>query len=696
MSRVPAEVPAPVPPVPQPRLRRRRRRRHAGRSVAVVALLLMAALGIATVAVAVVVVASDPAAVIGCRLENERARPVPRASFMTASDGSLLGALPAPRVGEPVPMARMSRWLPLATVAIEDRRFWQHGALDYEGIARAAWIDAQRGRAVQGGSTLTQQLVRARYLGPTAMTLPRKLREACLATELAQRWSKRRILESYLNSVFYGHGAFGVEAAAQTFFGRPARRLTLRQAALLAGLPQAPTVYDPLRRRPVARARRNDVLAAMHRAGQISTAAYRRAVARGLGLHPGRRYRLQGPPSFTDFALRETYRRFGLRARFKGLRVQTTVNRRMQRLADQAIARWLHLPGDPAAALVAIDPRDGAIRAMSAHVPSGVPMRFNLATQGHRQAGSAFKTFTLTAALERGISLGSVWNGPPSLPIPDRRCMTGTQQWVVHNFADETAGTMSLLSAIAHSVNTIFAQVSLRIGPRAVVAMAHRLGVTSPLRPVCSITLGPEGVTPLEMTRAFATLAAGGVRRTPEALERVTAPGGRVLARLRARGKRVISAQLASHVTYALSGVVLAGTGMAANPGRPAAGKTGTAENNKDAWFCGFVPQLAACVWMGHPQAEIPMHYVAGFEPVVGGSVPARIWHDFMVGALAGRPVRPLPTIQSSAVQSVAGSGSAAPPPATSPGIYQSSPSTPTTTTPGVTTPATTTTPAGH
>jgi penicillin-binding protein 1A len=666
--------------VPQPRLRRRRRHRYEGRRVAVVALLLVGALAVATATVAVIVVATDPAAIVGCRLDAEHTRRVPRTSFMTARDGSRLGALPAPRIGEPVPISRMSRWLPLATVAIEDRRFWQHGALDYQGIARAAWIDAQRGRIVQGGSTLTQQLVRTRYLGPAPMTLRRKLNEACLATELAQRWSKRRILEAYLNSVFYGHGAFGVEAAAQTLFSRPARRVTLRRAALLAGLPQAPTLYDPLRHRRVALARRNEVLAAMHHAGQISTAAYRAAVSHGLGLHPGARYRLHGPATFTDFALHQTYRRFGLRARFAGLHVQTTLNPRMQRLADQAISRWLHLPSDPAAALVAMDPRDGAVRAMSAHVPSGRPMLFNLASQGHRQAGSAFKVFTLTAALYRGIPLSSVWQGPSSLTIPDKRCLNANGPWVVRNFADESAGTMTLLSAIAHSVNTIFAQVSQRIGPRAVVQMAHRLGVTSPLTPVCSITLGPEGVTPLEMTRAFATLAARGVRRTPTALERVTGPDGRVLKRLRAGGRRVISAGLAARATYALSGVVLAGTGMAANPGRPAAGKTGTAEENKDAWFCGFVPQLATCVWMGHPQAEIPMHDVAGFEPVVGGSVPARIWHDFMVGALQGRPVRRLPTVQSSAVQSVLGSGTP-PPTATTTGAV----------TPGVTTPATTT-----
>jgi penicillin-binding protein 1A len=202
---------------------------------------------------------------------------------------------------------------------------------------------------------------------------------------------------------------------------------------------------------------------------------------------------------------------------------------------------------------------------------------------------------------------------------------------------------MTLAQAIAHSVNTIFAQVVMRVGPPAVVDVAHRMGIRSPLKPVCSITLGPEGVSPLEMTTAFATLAARGVRHDPHAVSRVALPSGRVIARLRSRGERALSTSVADRVTSALEGVVRAGTGVAANPGRPAAGKTGTAEGFKDAWFCGYVPQLAACVWIGYPHAETPMQSLDGFAQVVGGSVPARIWHDFMTPALAGEPVLPLP-----------------------------------------------------
>jgi len=638
---------------PAPRLRRLRRYRHAGRRVIVLAVLLFAVLAAATAAIAVVAVVRDPTLVLRCDLADWPARRLPQVSFMTAADGHRFGALPAPRRREPVPTAQMSRWLPRATVAIEDRRFWQHGALDYRGILRAAVADVKHGAAVQGGSTLTQQLVRRRYLGSRHITLRRKLDEACLAIKLERRWSKARILETYLDTVFYGHGAFGVESAARIYYGRRAADLTLAQAALIAGLPQAPSDYDPLRHPHAARVRRDEVLAAMRHAGEISRARYRRAVAKGLRLRPGHRYGFHGPAAFTGYALREVDRRFGPRARFEGLHIRTTINRRLQRVAHRAITGRLRTPSDPAAALVAIDPRSGAIRAMSAYVPSGRHLHFNLASQGRRQAGSAFKVFTLTAALEQGIPLSSVWHGPPSLTIADRRCMTGTTFWQVHNFADEAAGTMTLLSAIAHSVNTIFAQVSLRIGVHKVVKMAHRLGVTSPLTPVCSLTLGPEGVSPLEMTSAFATLADHGMRHRPEALQRVKGPDGRVPERLRTAGKRVVAAHVADQATYALSSVVLSGTGVAANPGRPAAGKTGTAEDTKDAWFCGYVPQMAACVWMGYPQAEIPMHSVEGFEPVVGGSVPARIWHDFMVQALRRRPVLPQPTISRSAVQRI-------------------------------------------
>jgi len=604
-------------------------------------LVVVSAAGVA----AALVVAGDPNLIVSCSLASSKSRTVGRDSFVYADNGMRLGAVPTTRNREPVAIERMSPWLPTATVEIEDRRFWKRGALDYGAIARAALADLKAGRVVQGGSTLAQQYVRNRYLAGHRTTLGRKLKEACLAVELERAWSKRRILQAYLNTVFYGQSAYGAQAAAWTYFSRSARNLTLPQAALLAGLPQAPSDYDPFRNPKAARARRNEVLAAMHSAGAISAAQFQAAAASPLQLHPGRRYSSVRAAPFFNYVLRTLARRYGGREQHGGLHVDTTLDPRLQGLAENAIAGWLSSPSDPAGVLVAIDPRNGAIRAMAVDVPGGAPMRFNLATQSHRQAGSAFKVFTLTAAMEQGVSLNSVWQGPPSLTIPNRRCLNANGPWVVHNYADETAGTMTLAQAIAHSVNTIFAQVVMRVGPAHVVDVAHRMGIRSPLKPVCSITLGPEGVSPLEMTTAFATLAARGIRHGAHALQKVTLPTGRVIGRLRTRGKRALARSVADHVTYALSGVVRGGTGVAANPGRPAAGKTGTAEGFKDAWFCGYVPQLAACAWIGYPHAEITMQNIDGFAQVVGGSIPARIWHDFMVPALSTEPVQALPGV---------------------------------------------------
>jgi penicillin-binding protein 1A len=604
---------------------------------------------------AIVMIVRSPGLVGACDLRSTRPYVFGRDSFVYAADGSRLGTVSTSRNREPVSLRRMSRWLPVATVAIEDRRFWRHGPLDYRGIARAALADLKAGHIVQGGSTITQQLIRDRYLHGGRMTLARKVTEACLAIQLGRRWSKRRILNTYLNLVFYGHHAFGAEAGAQTYFGRPARDLTLDQAALLAGLPQAPSLYDPFRRPAAARRRRNEVLAALRGARDISRVRFRRAAARPLGLQPGRRYGADRFPTFFDAALHDLVRRVGAqRARHGGLRVATTLQPRLQHLADRAIAGWLHRGSDPAGALVAVDPRTGAIRAMAVRAPGHERLRFNLASQSRRQAGSAFKVFTLTAAIERGIPLSSVWRGPSSLTIPSRRCLNANGPWVVHNFADEATGTMTLRQAIAHSVNTIFAQVVMRVGPRRVVAVAHRMGIRSPLQPVCAITLGPEGVSPLEMTNAFATLAAGGIRRDAHTLARVTAAADDAPA-AHPRSRRVLAPAVAAQVTSALRGVIREGTGRAADVGRPAAGKTGTAENFEDAWFCGYVPQLAACAWVGFPQAEIPLRNVDGFAQVVGGSIPARIWHDFMVAALDRTPVRPLPSAWCSRARAYCG-----------------------------------------
>jgi penicillin-binding protein 1A len=578
-----------------------------------------------------------------CSLSHLRPVSLGENSFLYAADGTLLGAIPSATNRQPLSLRHISPWLPKATIAIEDRRFYSHGALDYRAILRAAFADLRAGRIVEGGSTITQELVRNLYIGSSVRTLGRKIEEACLANKLADRWTKREILAAYLNEVFYGNRAYGAEAGAQTYFSRSARSLTLPQAALLAGLPQAPSVYDPLKQPEFALDRRNEVLSAMLRANDITQAEYDWAVGTPLGLKPGKLYTDVHHPNFFGYAEQQLVSRYGQRrVEAGGLVVKTTVEPRLQAAAQQALVSHLHSKDDPAGAVVAISPGTGAIRAMESWLPGGRHLQFNLATQSGRQAGSAFKPFVLTTALEQGIPLDTYFSGPSEYTVDDPTCEgADAAPWTVHNYADESSGTMNLIDATAHSVNTIYAQLVAKVGPANVVTTAHRMGIRSPLKPVCSITLGSQAVNPLEMTDAYATLAARGVHHAPQALALVTSRSGSWLGRLRPDGARAMPQPVADTVTSVLQTVVQYGTGTAAAlADRPVAGKTGTAENYEDAWFCGYVPQLATCVWVGYPSREIPLLGVEGVPEVFGGSIPAEIWHDFMTAAAGDLPVR--------------------------------------------------------
>jgi penicillin-binding protein 1A len=600
---------------------------------------LVAAVALTTAAVVPKLVAD------GCASTRLRPLGFGANTSVYASDGSLLGVIPSLQNRRPLKLWQMSRWLAPATVAIEDKRYWRHGALDYQAILRASWRDLKAGSVVQGASTLTQQLARNLYIGSRTQSLSRKLKEACIALRLQERLTKRAILADYLNVVYYGHHAFGVQAAAQTYFSRNASTLTLPQAALLAGLPQAPSVYDPFRRPEIALDRRNEVLASLLQQGTIDAKQYAWAAARPLGLSPGRLYSRVRLPAFFGYVEQELVRQYGRQAvRSGGLHVRTTIDPHLQELAGKALRGVLQRRADPAAALVAIDPANGHVKALAVDVPSGKRLRFNLATQGHRQAGSAFKPFVLTTAMAQHVSPLASFSGPPSMTIPDRTCEGPNGSWEVHNYADESAGTMDLFHAIAHSVNTIFAQLVVDVGPANVVAIAHRMGIVSPLKPVCSITLGSQAVTPLEIADAYATLAAHGIHHRPQPLAVVRGPGGGVLPLPSTEGAIAIHRNTADQVTYALQRVIAYGTGTAAALGRPVAGKTGTAEGFRDAWFCGYVPQLAACVWIGYPQAEVPLVNVEGVPAVFGGSLPAEIWHAFMAPAVAPLPPLGFPT----------------------------------------------------
>jgi penicillin-binding protein 1A len=630
------------------RLRRRNRKR---RSIVLFLAIVFASL----VALAVTTAAFTGRQILlsTCSLHDLRPLKLGENSFLYTNRMRLLGVVPSATNRQPLPLAKITPWLPEATVAIEDARFWQHGALDYQGIARALYQDLSKGHIVQGGSTITQELVRNLYIGSNQRTLSRKLKEACLAEKVFQKLSRKQILADYLNEVFYGRHAYGAEAAAQTYFSKNASELSLVQAALLAGLPQAPTTDDPILYKQAALARRNEVLKAMWKNGYITAAKLRRAVKKPLLLRPGHLYTQLHQPNFFGWATQQLANTFSQRqVELGGLRARTTLDTRLQGLALHAISGILRTSTDPAAALVAIDPRTGAVKAMVDYLPSGRRMQFNFATQGHRSTGSSFKPITLATALSEDDSLYSTFYGPPELHITTPECQDKNGSWDVHNYADEAAGTMNLLDATANSVNTIFAQLIAKVGVRNVMATAARLGITTPrgsrfFEPACAITLGAVGFTPLEMTDVYATFASGGVHHPPQAFESVRGANGKLIGGIAkgVKSTRALGPNVAAELTYALQGVVQHGTGTAAALGsRPVAGKTGTAENFQDAWFCGYVPQLATCVWIGYPHSETPLYNIEGVGSVAGGTLPAEIWHDFMGPAVENLPVVPFPT----------------------------------------------------
>jgi penicillin-binding protein 1A len=585
-----------------------------------------------------------------CDLSSLREVAIGQNSFVYAADGSLLGAIPSERNRQPVSLERTSRWVPKATVAIEDRRFYGHGGVDAEGIARAVVANVRARSVVQGGSTITQQLVRNLYIS-RERTLERKTKEACLAVKLDGEWSKRRILRTYLNQVFYGNFAYGIEAAAQTYFSTSAKGLNLRQAALLAGLTQAPSAYDPFVEPAKALARRDQVLLAMREEGMITQRQYAWAVsARTLGLRPGKLYRTIREPYFFSYVRDELTRAYGVQTvRSGGLRIYTTIVPRYQVYAQQAVRETLDDRADPAGAVISIEPRTGAIRAMTAVVPGRALGEFNLVSQARRQPGSTFKTFVLAAAVERGANPDSTYyvSAPFTYrPGDEGNCDDGSW-WCVKTYDSSYIGWTSLRRATLRSDNAVYAQLTLDVGPERVASMARRLGVQSPLdtggRVVPSIGLGAVAVSPLDLAAAYATLANGGVRAQPTAIRRVVLANGTVDRDAgwgMPRRVRALSEAVAAEVTDILEENVDYGTGTRANLyDRDVAGKTGTTDENVDAWFAGYTPELSTTVWVGYPRGAIPMENVHGIA-VSGGTFPAEIWRRFMERALAGSEPR--------------------------------------------------------
>ncbi|GAB4247173.1 MAG: hypothetical protein Kow00129_07660 [Thermoleophilia bacterium] len=525
-----------------------------------------------------------------------------------------------------------------AVVAVEDERFWEHKGVDFVGIFRALVADLREGEIVQGGSTITQQLIKNAYIS-NEQTLDRKFKEAVLAYQLEKRWSKEKILNEYLNIIYFGQGAYGVEAAAQEYFGAHAKDLKPAQAALLAAIPKSPAKFDPRTNPESALGRRNMILNKMFQQGYLTGVELQEALATPLEFAPSKREAGTKAPYWVEMVREQLVAKYGSNTVLKGgLRVYTSVNLELQSAAEEIIRETFNRPGDPAASLVSIDLETGEVLAMVGGLDFQ-KQKFNLATQGRRQPGSAFKPFVLAAALEQGKGPASVYpSGPVTVSLPG-------DDWQVKS---PDLGAITFSEAVSRSSNGVFARLIMDVGADQVVNMAHQLGIESELEPRPAIALGglEHGVTPMEMAVAYGTFGSGGMRlsgsvtfepergRQPITITRVEDSQGNLLDENRLVRSPALDPRFAYAITDMLKGVIERGTGRAADIGRPAAGKTGTTQQYRDAWFVGYTPQMVTAVWVGYPDSQKEMTDVHG-RRVTGGSFPAEIWAAFMKRALA-------------------------------------------------------------
>jgi penicillin-binding protein 1A len=563
-------------------------------------------------------------------------------SEMFAADGTLLGYIHSDTIFSAVSDQQLPRTLKQATVAIEDRRFYKHGALDYQGILRAGIRDVfGHGSSLQGASTLTMQLVDNKYLDGTKYAahhnLKYKIIQAKLAEQLVKGRTKNWILDSYLNVVPYGtvggQTARGVGAASEMFFDKPVWTLDLAQEALLAGLPQAPSQYNPFLRPGLARTRRNQVLQAMVGSHYITQQQASAAEREPLNVHPNTSYTVHRQAYVFDYVDQQLIQRFGLKTvENGGLKVYTTLDMKRQQEAQAAIDSHeggTVLDNQPGAALTSIDPTNGHIVAM-ANSSTYAQTKFDFAANAHRQPGSSFKVFAL-------MTLIHDYNGDPNQTYYTSKPLAagwlpGYPTYEVHTAELSYQGTININKATVDSDNTVFAQLADDLGFDKLDATAHAMGITSPLDAYPSEVIGGlrVGVTTQEMADAYATLANGGSHIAPTIISKVVFPDGSSVDMGSPTPKRVFSDGETYAATKVLEGVITSGTGTAANFGCPAAGKTGTANNMENAWFVGYTPQLSTAVWVGYPQGNIPMP--GGF----GGALAAPIWHDYMQPASNG------------------------------------------------------------
>jgi penicillin-binding protein 1A len=618
------------------RQRRRRGHSHGGARI----LFLGLGLVVAFAALGVLAGVGWVASVAGSGPQIADLKPVDpgSSSVVYAADGSRLGVIQSDVLRTPVPARAIPQVMRDATIAIEDKRFFEHTGVDFEGIVRSGVKNLRNGKTVQGGSTLTMQLVRNLYTDDRARDgiagYKRKIREAKLAEELEDLHSKTWILGQYLNNIPYGtvggQEALGVQAAARVFFDKPASRLRLHEAALLAGLPQAPSLYNPFLDARAAKQRRDEVLRAMEEQALITPRQAAAAIAHPLGVERSRFYTSRRENFFFDFVRSELIERYGAaQVRRGGLRIRTTVDLGLQRQARASMAAVLNQPGDPSSAIVTIDPANGHILAMASSGTYG-KSTFNLAAQGRRQPGSTFKTMVLMTALARGVDPDRTFYTSKPLKFDD-------PTWGpidVSTYSDTYIGSANLVRATLASDNAIYQQLDLDLGPQKVRETARAMGITSKLLGYPAEGLGglKYGVSPLEMANAYATIADGGYRNRPTAITKVTWPDGHTDQLGRARRTKVFSDGVTHEATKILQQNVQSGTGTAAAIGCPAAGKTGTTDNFRDAWFVGFTPRLSTAVWVGYAHKQVEMRSVHGIS-VAGGTFPAQIWGRYMKAA---------------------------------------------------------------
>ncbi len=554
-----------------------------------------------------------------------------------------------------------------AVISIEDKRFRTNSGIDIRGIARAFVQDVMHKGTVQGASTIEQQFIKNALRAQSHRTIFEKLRESALAYQLSHKWSKEKIIAAYLNTIYFGNGAYGIESAAQTYFGSdvnhlgcgtPGHRLCVQElepaeAALLAGIIQSPTAYDPTNNPLAAKMRRNIVLGQMLEQGYITRATYDESVSQPLpapkDIQAPRQPLVEGVDVgyFTSWVQQQIIERYGAPRVFDGgLQIKTTLDLGLQRAAEAAVNGYLPGPAGPAAALVAIENSTGEVRAMvGGRNYDATP--FNLATEGERQPGSSFKAFDLAAALEDGISPESVWSSREKVFLVSGP--RGKEKFVVHNDEGAYTGSNTLTAATAYSDNSIYAEVGLKVGTTRIAHLAHKMGITTPISTNPAMTIGglSVGVTPLDMAHAYETIAHGGERVSgslvsdlqPVGIQEVSA-GGRTLSDGRHSDrdavitKSVLPPGVAGTETSVLETVLQYGTARAAAIGQFAAGKTGTTSNYGDAWFVGWDSKYTVAVWVGYPNSLVPMTTDFGGTPVLGGTFPALIWHNFMLSAI--------------------------------------------------------------